>query len=105
MSQLSRIDFKQTIDSAEANKIRSFVGHLEGIESTYFNVKDGILVYTYAVGKQTSINVYNQLINYGHYNAERYIVDASALKTGCPMMADKKSFTYQISYYISKLFN
>ena len=104
MRQLSRIDFKQEIDSTEANKIRSFVGHLDGVQSTHFNVPDHVLVYTYVVGKQTSLNVYNQLMDFGHYKAERYIVDAATAKTGCPAM-DNNSFSYRLSSYVSKLFN
>ncbi len=101
--QLSRIDFKQPVDATEASKIRSFVKHLNGVQSTFFNVDNGILVYTYLRDKQTSENVYNQLIKFGNYKAERFKVDESA-PTGCPII-DKKSFTYTVSSYIQKLFN
>ena len=72
--QLSRIDFTQKVDSAEAGKIRSFVAHLDGIESTFFNVKDGILVYTYSLQKQNSQGVYDQLMRSGNYKAKRFTV-------------------------------
>jgi hypothetical protein len=103
MRQLSRIDFKQPIDSLEAIKIKQFVAHLDGIESTYFNVPDHILIFTYVVGKQTSDNVYNQLVNYGHYKAERYMVGATTAKKGCPVM-DDNSVSYKLTSYVSQLF-
>ncbi|MGC4021511.1 MAG: hypothetical protein QM734_06010 [Cyclobacteriaceae bacterium] len=52
---------------------------MEGVESTHFNVPDGILVYTYVIGKQTSENVFNQLMSSGNYKAKRYIVNAADL--------------------------
>src|SRR4051812_27736753 len=63
--QLSRIDFKQPVDSAEANNIRAFVAGLHDVNSTYFNVPGGILIYSYTVGKQTSENVFKELMKHG----------------------------------------
>jgi hypothetical protein len=100
--QLSRIDFKQAIDSAESVRIKRFVAHLEGVSATYFNMKDHILVYTYVVGKQTSEDVFNKLVDFGHYKAERYIVDAATAKTGCPMM-DNDSFSGKLAAYASSV--
>lgn len=102
--QLSRIDFKQAIDSAEAQKIKSFIRRQEDVQAAYFNVKDGILVYTYQLGKQNSANIYQKLMDFGHYKAERYIVDDHAAQSGCPVM-DKNSFSYKLAYYMAKFFN
>jgi hypothetical protein len=102
--QLSRIDFKEPIDSAEANKIRNFVHGLDGVDNTYFNIPAGMLVYGYLPEKQSSENVYNQLMSHGHYKAERFIVDASQVAKGCPVM-DPNSFGYRMSTVISKIFN
>jgi len=103
--QLSRIDFTEKVDSTEANKIKNFVGHLDGVESTYFNVKDGIFVYTYALSKQNSLGVYNKLMSYGKYKAHRYMVDPSEATKGCPAMGGNKSFMYSLVMYVGKLIN
>ena len=103
--QLSRIDFTEKVDSAEANKIRSFVGHLDGVESAYFNVKDGILIYTYSLTKQNSLGVYNKLMSYGNYKAHRYMVTAAQVASGCPAMGGNKSFFYSLVMYVSKIIN
>jgi hypothetical protein len=103
--QLSRIDFMQKVDSAEAGKIRSFVAHLDGVESTFFNVKDGILVYTYSLQKQSSQGVYDQLMQSGNYKAKRFVVSEDQAATGCPAMGGNKSFIYNMAYAVKKLIN
>lgn len=99
--QLSRIDFKQNIEAEEASKIRAFVNGLEGVENSYFNLDNDVLVYSYLVGKQNSNNVYNKLVAFGKYKAEKYIVDETNSKTGCPIGTDKTSISYKLSAYIS----
>jgi cell division protein FtsX len=103
--QLSRIDFKQDIDSLEANKIKHFVMTLPGIENVAFNDKDEILIYGYRLGQQSSDNVYKKLIEFGNYKAEKYVVSAEQLNTGCPIGKDRSSLSYRFSSYIYKCFN
>lgn len=86
--QLSRIDFNEDIDSAEAIKIRGFIQSLNGVNSSYFNIQDNILVYTYDNKLQSSQSIYNALIKYKAYRAKPYIVDAEDLKSGCPVHFD-----------------
>lgn len=103
--QLSRIDFKQPVNAAEAGTIKAFVQHQPGVNHAMFNPDTGILIYTYANDKQTSLNVYNQLMSSGNYKAERFIVPESAAANGCPVMGDKDSFNGKLTACISKLFN
>lgn len=104
--QLSRIDFKQGLDSAEAVRVRSFVAHLPGVVNAMYNFKDNNLVYGYTLGKQTSENVYNQLIAFG-YEGERYVVTEEMAKGGCPagMGKNKDSFVYRCSAVLYKMLN
>lgn len=104
MVQLSRIDFKEKPDSIEASKIVSFVRHLDGIDNAYFNIPDGIFVFGFYREKQSSKNVYDELMKLGHYNAKPFVVDLSTAAKGCPVM-DKNSFGYRMSTVISKIFN
>jgi hypothetical protein len=103
--QLSRIDFKQDIDSLEGNKIRHFIATLPGIENSSFNEKDNILVYGFRLGKQNSETVFKKLIEFGNYKAERFVVSEAQMNSGCPMGKDKSTFTYRFSSYIYKCFN
>jgi hypothetical protein len=100
LTQLSRIDFKQNIDSVEANKIRTFIAMQDGVRSSYFNMKDGILVYTFLSNKQNSKSIFDKLITYGHYHAEPYTINETVLSNGCPAGFSKQnSFSsYLLSY-------
>ncbi|MEO8760504.1 MAG: hypothetical protein ABI388_05005 [Bacteroidia bacterium] len=95
--QLSRIDFKQKVDSTEGVKIVSFVRSLEGVENAYFNPKSGILICGFYNQKQNSQNVYDRLMAYGHYKAERFVINASNEIKGCPAMGADKSFVYTLA--------
>lgn len=105
MRQLSRIDFKQTVDSTEAEKIRGFVQNLEGVQSTYFNAENGALVYTFEVGTQTSENVYSKVVAFGNYKAERYVVEAKEAQGGCPAHVKENSFSKNFGNALASLFN
>lgn len=100
--QLSRIDFKEEINEKEAQKIKGFVTSLPDVNAAYFNLKDHILVYTYKIGNQNSLNVFNQIKSFGNYKAERYLVSEAAAKNGCPVGKVKKSFWGTLISYISK---
>lgn len=89
MLQLSRIDFKEPISQTESIKIKSFVAHLDGVEAVLFNTDNGTLVYTYTISKQNSKNVYDQLMKFGNYKAERYMVSAETAQNGCPAGMDQ----------------
>lgn len=101
--QLSRIDFKQPIDQAEANKIRSFVAGMEGVDATFFNIQQGTLVYTYAEGRQTSENIFNQLIQFGKYKAQRYMVTSDQAANGCPVIGNDNSLKSRFTRFIANI--
>jgi hypothetical protein len=104
--QLSRIDFKENIDSLKANDIRHFVSSLPGVQNTMLNMKDGILVYGYLLGKQNSNAVFDQLMQHGHYKAEKFVVTDEMKAGGCPMAGkDRSSLVYRLTGYIYKLLN
>lgn len=102
--QMSRIDFKQDVDSTEAIKISSTVNSLEGVQKSYFNVKDNILVYSYYKGKQTSQNVYDKLMASGNYVADKFTVSADEMTSGCPVLEGNKSAEGLLLVY-KKLFS
>lgn len=101
--QLARIDFQQPIDSTEATKVKSLVSKMKGIDGVYFNVPDGVLIYSYYFEQQNAQNVYNQVVNVGKYKAQRFIVDKKLAGGGCPVMKDG-SFSYQAVVFFKNLF-
>ncbi len=104
--QLSRIDFKEPVDSLEAMKIKNYVRTLDGVQGAHFNVADGILVYGYFLGTQTPQKVYQNVMDFSQnkYKAERYVVSAEQLKQGCPAGMDN-SITMLYSNFLYKSFN
>lgn len=102
--QLSRIDFKEPIDSAKAKTINSQLRSVDGIKNTHINLKDGILVYSYDVNKVNADQAFEALIQKGNYKATRFVVTDEMKATGCPIM-DRNSFSYRFSNGVQKIFN
>ncbi len=103
-SQLSRIDFTLKPDSTEAGKVQNFVAALPGVQNTLFNIRDGILVYTYDSEKQSADKVYTQLMRSGKYQAKKYTVSPAELKQGCPAGYSNNSFSGRFVHGIQSLF-
>jgi hypothetical protein len=101
--QLSRIDFKQPLDSMEAGRIRDFVAGMDGVENAYFNLSQGTLVFIYTTNKQSSENIYNELKQFKHYKAEKYSVNEDAASMGCPAMGPPDSFKARLTTFIANL--
>lgn len=106
LTQLSRIDFKEPIDSTNALKVKSFVSSMPQVKGTYFNIPAGLLVYGYAPGTMKPEQVFEKVMNFTEhkYKAERYIVSAEQMKTGCPAGMDT-SFSMGLANLLFKIFN
>jgi len=104
--QLSRIDFKQPVDSTEAIRIKNYVLTLSGVRGAYFNLSHGTLVYGYTLGTQTSETVYNKTMDFikHKYIAVRYVVTAEQLKHGCPANMNNSALM-QFANFLYKIFN
>lgn len=102
--QLSRIDFKEPIDSAKAKTINSQLRSINGVKNTHINLRDGIVVYSHDVNKVNAEQAFESLLQKGNYKAERFVVTDDMKATGCPIM-DRNSFSYRFSNGIQKLFN
>jgi hypothetical protein len=105
--QLSRIDFKEHVDSTEAYKIKNFVASLDGVNGTYFNIPDGVLIYSYKMNEQNSKDVYDKVMHFGNYKAERYVLSAQQAQAmgGCPMKITDHSFYGYLTTYVTKFLN
>lgn len=106
LTQLSRIDFKESIDSTNALKIKNFVGSMPHVKGTYFNIPAGLLVYGYTPGTLETQTVFDEVMNFTNhkYKAERYVVSAEQMKTGCPAGMDN-SFSMGLANLLFKIFN
>jgi hypothetical protein len=70
-----------------------------------FNQHDGTLVYGYNQNQQNSENVYNKLMSFGNYKAQRFMPTEAQLASGCPVGKNKNSFVYRTSAAVYNILN
>lgn len=102
--QLGRADFKEPVDSSTALLIQQRVKKIPGVRSTYFNLKDDIIVYAFDNKVTNSASVYNQAIKNSGISSTRYVVTTEDLKYGCPVITDN-SFYGKITQIVSNIVN
>ncbi len=102
--QVSRIDFKSNIDSIMAKQICSDLRSIKGLTTDSIIVKNNVVVYFHNNSITNSEKVYDELMNKGKYDAQRFILPASlANKEVCPI--DQNSMSYKISRKVNQFFN
>lgn len=102
--QVSRIDFKENIDSLQAKLICKDLRTIKGLTSDSIIVKRNVVVYFHNNTITNSKKVYNELMGKRKYQATRFILPANlANNKVCPM--DQNSFSYKLSKSINHFFN
>lgn len=89
--QMGRIDFQQDVDSTDAVKIQAAVNQIAGVEKSYFNLEDDILVFAFYNDQQTTESIYIKLMSTGNYKAEKFVAAQDAGIAGCPVMSGKSA--------------
>ena len=103
--QISRIDFKEPIDSLKAKEIHRHLKAIPGVRNDRLNKETGVLVYFHDNRINNSENIFNLLIAKGNYKAERFVISSeTAAKKACPVM-NTNSFSYKFSRGIQRIFN
>lgn len=102
--QVSRIDFKEPLDSLKVKEIHRNLKSIPGVKNDKFNIEKRVLVYFHDNQLADSESVFNQLMAKGNYKAERFILpEAIASDQVCPVM-DQDSFSYKFSRGIQRIF-
>lgn len=102
--QMARADFQEPIDSLDAQYIKQKITLLQGVKSTYFNLKDEILIYTFDNRVNSAQNIYDKAIKTAGFSVERYTVSEEDLARGCPAMSDN-SFYGNLTALVSNVIN
>lgn len=103
--QISRIDFKEPLDSAKGKEIHRNLKSILGVKTDRLNLEKGVLVYFHDNRIADSKKIYDELMAKGHYKAERFVIsNEMASKKVCPVMNDD-SFSYKFSRGIQRIFN
>lgn len=101
---LSRIDFKESVDSTEATRIMNHVRTMDGIANAHFNIAAGTLVYGYKKDVQNPENVYAEVAKFTSLKSERLILSEEDIAKGCPAF-DKNTFTYKFGEFVKNVLN
>lgn len=103
--QISRIDFKEPLDSAKVKEIHRNLKSIVGVKNDHFNAEKGIVVYFHDNRLTDSQKVFDQLMAKGHYKAERFVVSAEmASKQVCPVI-NENSFSAHFAKGVKRIFN
>ncbi|RAK24551.1 hypothetical protein B0I03_102413 [Flavobacterium aquaticum] len=103
--QISRIDFKEPIDSLKAKEIHRNLKSIPGVKTDRLNKETGVLVYFHDIKVADSKTIYNKLMAMGNYKAERFVLPKELEnKKACPVMTED-SFSYKFSRGIQRIFN
>lgn len=102
--QVSRIDFKSNIDSAQAKQICADLRSIKGLTSDSIIVKRNVVVYFHNNKITNSEIVFNELMTKRPYEAQRFLLPANMEnKEVCPI--DQNSFSYKALKTINQFFN
>ena len=103
--QISRIDFKEPIDSLKAKEIHRNLKSIPGVKTDRLNKETGVLVFFHDIKVADSKTIYNKLMAMGNYKAERFVLPKELEnKKACPVMSED-SFSYKFSRGIQRIFN
>lgn len=83
---MARIDLKQQINQADANKITAWLYQQKGIDHVLCNPATAIVVFTFFPAQTTANEVVANFKNNLSYKAERYMPGPEDMQSGCPVM-------------------
>ncbi len=99
---MARIDFKQDLKQADADKITQWLYAQQGIDHVLCNPTTRIAVFTFFPVKNSANNIISALVSNLNYKAVRFIPSAEDMKAGCPVAAT--SISYKAYHFVSSIF-
>lgn len=100
--QLSRIDFKDSLNTEQAMTAMVAAKSVEGVTEAKYNPRFGTMVFAYSPGKVDPKKVYDKVMASGEYQASPYVVPEELLNGGCPVMSGSE-FTQRLATYMFKV--
>lgn len=102
--QVSRIDFDKPFDSMSAVDIKQKLHDINGVKSEII-VKRNVVVYFHDNRIADSKKIYDELMQTGHYKAERFLLpEGMANKQVCPVMKED-GISYKFTKFVQGIFN
>jgi uncharacterized protein YpmB len=100
---MARIDFKQDINQADADKITSWLYSQQGVQHVLCNQKTDIAVFTFYPAKINADKLTSGLSSSLNYKTIRYKPSKEEMMKGCPAMAGN-SFVTNVYTVMNKIF-
>ena len=99
---MARIDIKQDIDQADADKITAWLYRQKGVDHVLVNPQSDIAIFSFAPVQNNANLIVADFKREMTYKAERNIPTAEEMKGGCPVA--KTSATYKVYTFIKNIF-
>ena len=99
---MARIDIKEPINQADADKITNWMYQQKGIDHVLVNPKTDIVVFTFFAIKTNGNQIVKDFKSAFNYKAERYVPTEAELEGGCPVASNSGS--YKVYKFIKNIF-
>ena len=99
---MARIDIRQPITQADADKITAWLYQQKGVDHVLVNPQSNIAVFTFFPVRTTANEVVGNFKAHMPYKAERFVPGPEALKSGCPVASS--STTYKVFNWLKHIF-
>jgi hypothetical protein len=100
---MARIDLKQDISQADANKIAAWMYQQKGIDHVLVNPQNDIVIFTFYPLKTTTSQVVSDFKSTFNYTkAARFMPSEDQLKGSCPVAST--SITYKVYNFFKQTF-
>lgn len=100
---MARIDVKQPLSEQDANAIKVWLAHENGVDHYLVNTATNIIIFTYKPIKTTGNKIVNDFKANFNFRADRFVPSATDLKSSCPVAGS--SYTYKVFKIISSIIN
>jgi hypothetical protein len=99
---MARIDIKQRITPADANKIAAWMYHQKGVDHVLVNPESDIVVFTFFPIQVNGNQIVDNFKAAFHLKADRFMPTEQQLSSGCPA-GGTSSYAYKIYQIINKI--
>jgi hypothetical protein len=82
---MARIDIKQDISAADADKITAWLYQQKGVDHVLVNPRSDIAIFSYAPVQNNATAIVNRFKKEMSYKADRYLPSADEMSSGCPV--------------------
>jgi hypothetical protein len=99
---MARIDIKQDIDQADADKITAWLYRQKGVDHVLVNPQSDIAIFSFAPVQNNANGIVAAFKREMPYAAQRNIPTAGEMNRGCPVA--KTSVSYKVYAFIKNIF-